>query len=173
MTNTALEAIASSSGKNYLHCYLGCRHDRNKIQLANPHKFIDKYFRNGNTDGKIMPPNVRITKWRKPNRKQRHLRRFKCHHIEVPTFIFKRSAKAISLDAIVDVRLRRRLRRRHEMIFFNISETVRVSDFTIYHKVALESLYISTGNDFINYFQSAANRTNVYILGHVRVVISR
>ena len=70
---------------------------------------------------------------------------------------FKRNAKAFSLNAIVDVRLRR-----HEMIFFlNISETIRMSDFKIYHKVALDGLYISTGNDITNYFRSEANRTNV------------
>ena len=43
--------------------------------------------------------------------------------------------------------------------FFNISETI--SDFKIYHKVALDSLCISTGNDVINYFRSVTNRTNV------------
>ena len=64
---------------------------------------------------------------------------------------------AFSLNAIVDVRLRPR----HEMIFFNISETIRASDFKIYHKIALDSLYISTGKDVINYFHSEANRTNV------------
>ena len=51
--------------------------------------------------------------------------------------------------------------RRHEMIFFNISKTIRDSDFKIYHKVVLDSLFIRTGNDVINYFRSAANRTNV------------
>ena len=45
--------------------------------------------------------------------------------------------------------------------FFNISETIRASLFKIYQKVALDSLYISTGNDVINYFRSEANRTNV------------
>ena len=73
-------------------------------------------------------------------------------------FIFKRNAKAFSLNVIVDVR--RRLRR-HEMIFFNFSETVRASDFKIYHNLALHSLYIWTGKDVINYFRSAANRINV------------
>ena len=43
----------------------------------------------------------------------------------------------------------------------NISETVGASDFAIYHRVALHSPYISTGNDVINYFRSAANRTTV------------
>ena len=46
-----------------------------------------------------------------------------------------------SQNVIVDVR--RHLRRPHEMIF-NILETIRASDFKIYHKVALDSLYIST-----------------------------
>ena len=80
-----------------------------------------------------------------------------------------------SLNAIVDVRLRRLRRRlrRHEMTFLNISESIRASDFKINHKAALDSLYISAGNDVINYFRPEANRTNVYILGHVRVAISR
>ena len=42
----------------------------------------------------------------------------------------------------------------------------------IYHDVALESLYIPTGNDAIIYFRSSANCINVFILGHVRVAIS-
>ena len=54
--------------------------------------------------------------------------------------VFKRNAKAFSPNAIVDVRLRRR----HQMICWNISETVRASDVKIYHKIALDSLYIST-----------------------------
>ena len=64
--------------------------------------------------------------------------------------IFKRNA-----NAIVDVR------RRHEITFFNISENIRDSDFKIYDRVALDSLYISTGNDVINGFRSEANHTNV------------
>ena len=56
--------------------------------------------------------------------------------------------------------------------FFYISETNRASNFTIYHDLALDSLYISTGNDVINYFRSAANRTNVFILAYVRFAIS-
>ena len=65
--------------------------------------------------------------------------------------IIKRNAKAFALNAIVDVR--RRLRRRHQVIFFSISKTIRVSDFKLYNKVALDSIYISTGNDVIHYFQ--------------------
>ena len=57
--------------------------------------------------------------------------------------------------------------------YLNIPETVRASDFKICRKVALNSLYFSTGNDVINYFLSAANRTNVLTFGHVRVAISR
>ena len=87
--------------------------------------------------------------------------------------VLKRSAKAFSLNAIADVRRRRRIRRRHEIICWNISETVRASDLKIYHMVAHDSLYIFTGNDVINYFRSAGNCTNVSILGHVRVAISR
>ena len=40
--------------------------------------------------------------------------------------------------------------------FMNISETIRASDFDIYHRVTLDSLNILTGNDVINYFRSAA-----------------
>ena len=45
--------------------------------------------------------------------------------------------------------------------FENISETVRASDIKIYRNVALNSLYISTRNDVMNYFRSEATRTNV------------
>ena len=38
---------------------------------------------------------------------------------------------------------------------------------------ALDSRYISTGNDVISYFQSTANRISVSIFGQVRIVISR
>ena len=41
----------------------------------------------------------------------------------------------------------------------------------IYHNVALVSLYISTSNDVIIYFQSAAIRIIVFNLGNVRVAI--
>ena len=72
--------------------------------------------------------------------------------------LFTRNTKAFSLNAVVDVRLRR-----HEMIFGgNISETMRASDFKIYLKVALDSiLYSSIGNNVINYVRSEENRTNV------------
>ena len=84
---------------------------------------------------------------------------FKFSQWGIPLFVFKRNAKAFSLNAIAYVR-RRRLRR-HEIIFLNISETIRASDFKIYHKVALDGLCISTGNDIINCFRSEANCTNV------------
>ena len=48
-----------------------------------------------------------------------------------------------------------------EMIFWNISETIRDYDFKMYDRVALDSFYVSTGNDVINYFRSEANPTNV------------
>ena len=73
----------------------------------------------------------------------------------VLSYVIKRNEKAFSLNAIGDVR------RRQEMIFLNISEIIRPNDFKIYRKVDLHSLYISTGNDVINYFRSASNRTNV------------
>ena len=72
------------------------------------------------------------------------MRRFRCS-VWNWLAIFKRNGKALWLNAIVDVRRRRR----HEMIFFNISETITASDFKINHEVALDSLYISTGNDVI------------------------
>ena len=77
-------------------------------------------------------------------------------------FFIKRNADAFSLNAVVDVRLRRRRRRRrhrHEF-FFNISEIARASNFKIYHHVDHDNLYIYTGNDVINYFWSAENRTH-------------
>ena len=40
-----------------------------------------------------------------------------------------------------------------EMILGNISETIRASYFKIYQKVALDSRYILTWNDVINYFR--------------------
>ena len=83
--------------------------------------------------------------------------------------IIKWNANTFSLNAIVDVRRRRR----HDMIFLYISESTRASDFKFCRNVAADSLYISTGNDVMSYFQSAVNRTNVYILGHVLVTISR
>ena len=86
--------------------------------------------------------------------------------------IIKRNAKlAFSPNAIVDARLRRRLRR-HERIYFNISGTIAASNSKIYPNVEHDSLYISTGNDVTIYLRSAANRTNVSILAHVQVAIS-
>ena len=40
-------------------------------------------------------------------------------------------------------------------------------NFKIYYNIALDSLYISTIDDFIIYSRSAANRINVFIFGHV------
>ena len=56
---------------------------------------------------------------------------------------------------------------------FNISETTRASTFKINHNVSLDSLYISTRNDVTIYFRSAVHSINVFILGYVRVAISR
>ena len=67
---------------------------------------------------------------------------------------------AFSLHAIADVR------RRHEMIFFGISgKLLKLSTSKFNMAQALDSLYISTGNDFNSYFWSTANRINVFILG--------
>ena len=52
--------------------------------------------------------------------------------------------------------------------FFNISEITRGSNFKIYNNVAHDSLYLSTGTDVTIYFRSAASRTNLSILDHVR-----
>ena len=52
------------------------------------------------------------------------------------------------------------------MFFFSkISETTRGSNFKIHYNVALDSLYILTGNDVIAYFWWAANCIKVFILG--------
>ena len=51
---------------------------------------------------------------------------------------------------------------------FCISEITSASNSNIYHNVAHDSLYISTRNDVTICFLSAANRTNVSLLGHVR-----
>ena len=80
------------------------------------------------------------------------------------TLMFKRNLNPFSLNAIVDIRLRR-----HEIFFLNISETTRAINFSNHPNVAHDSLYISTANYVKIYFRSAANRTNVSILGHVRV----
>ena len=53
------------------------------------------------------------------------------------------------------------------------SRTAKVSNSQIYTKDVTEGLYILTGNDVNGYFQSAANCTSVFILGHVRGVFSR
>ena len=55
--------------------------------------------------------------------------------------------------------------------FLKILETIRASYFKIYHKVALDSPDILTGNDITRCFRSAENRINVLILGKVRVAI--
>ena len=54
----------------------------------------------------------------------------------------------------------------YNMIFLNISKSIRGNNFKIYQTVALDSLYISTRNDVIVYFRSVANRINVFIFGH-------
>ena len=61
----------------------------------------------------------------------------------------------------------------HKWLILIFSETANASSFEIQHVVALDSLYISTGNDVTSCFQSAENRINVFILGQVWVAISR
>ena len=68
-------------------------------------------------------------------------------------------SREFSLNGIVDVR------RRHHEMFFAISDTTRATNFKTYHNATLGSIYISTGHDVTIYFQSAANRINVFILG--------
>ena len=70
------------------------------------------------------------------------------HLFNTPTrksIFVKRNANTFSLNAIVDVRCRAAAVTK--WFFFNISETIRDSDFKIYDRVALDSLYILTGND--------------------------
>ena len=57
--------------------------------------------------------------------------------------------------------------------FWYILKTAGASNLRIYYNIALDSLYISTGDDVIIYFRSAANRINGFIFGHVQVAISR
>ena len=59
-------------------------------------------------------------------------------------------SKAFSLNAIVDVR-----RRRRQEIIFNISETTRVSKFKVRYHVAFDSLNSSTRNDVTIYFSKS------------------
>ena len=58
------------------------------------------------------------------------------------------NASSVSHNAIVDVR-----RRRHEMIFLNISETTRASNLEINQNVSLDNVFILSGNDVIIYFR--------------------
>ena len=53
------------------------------------------------------------------------------------------------------------------------SETANASSFKNLHEIALDSLFMSTGNHVTSYFWSAENHINVFILGHVQVAISR
>ena len=80
--------------------------------------------------------------------------------------VFKRNENALSLNAIVDLR-------RHEITFWNISQTIRASNLNIRLNVPHDRVDISTGNYVTIFFRSAENRTNVSIFGLVRVVISR
>ena len=61
---------------------------------------------------------------------------------------------------------------RREISSSDISKTVwpRITKF--YGDIHTDIVYIQTGYDVIICFRSAANRTNVKILGHVRVAIS-
>ena len=47
--------------------------------------------------------------------------------------------------------------------FFNISEVNKASDFKIQNNIAIDRLYIFTGNDATSYFRSAENRIHVSI----------
>ena len=82
--------------------------------------------------------------------------------------IMKWNANEYSFNAIVDVR-----RRRHEIIYLNISQITWARNVKIYHHLAMDSLYMPTGSDITSYFQSAANRTKMSVFGHVRDAISQ
>ena len=45
---------------------------------------------------------------------------------------------------------------------------LKLESFTFYHQVALDGLYIPTGNDLTSYFPSAANSTSVVMFGYFR-----
>ena len=71
--------------------------------------------------------------------------------VVVIIIIIMRNAYAkLSQNAIVDVR--RRESPSGNYYFLNISETTRTSNFKIYHKLYLDSLYISTANNIIIIF---------------------
>ena len=58
-----------------------------------------------------------------------------------------------------------------KLFFFNISETVKASNFKIYHRIALDSLYIFTGNDVTIYILPVGSKSHKRIhfgssLGH-------
>ena len=53
------------------------------------------------------------------------------------------------------------------------SETTEASSFKIERGIALDNIYISTGNDVARHLRSATNRINVFILGHVLVAKTR
>ena len=57
--------------------------------------------------------------------------------------------------------------------FFLISSKLLEIVTLKFKTAARDSLYIFTGNSVTTYFRSAANRMNVFILGHVWVAISR
>ena len=119
---------------------------------------IAKFYRDIQADFAIAMPNSNVNSWLYclsavgliTNKKPRQAQRRATKPSEARHFLFKRNAKAFSLNAIVDVRHRRL--RCYEQIFLNISETVRACAFKIYRKVAIDNMYISTGNDVINYF---------------------
>ena len=70
------------------------------------------------------------------------------------TIYFRSAANRLDKTAVVaDFTVAKRL-------FGKISETARANNFKIDQNLALDSVYISTGNDAIAYFRSTANRTN-------------
>ena len=48
-----------------------------------------------------------------------------------------------------------------QMADFDFLGNYKASSLKIEHVIALDSLYMLTGNDVTNYFRSEANRTNV------------
>ena len=71
--------------------------------------------------------------------------------------------------------LRWAYRRLHvrQMADFDFLQNYESWQFQNLTDIALDSLYISTGNDVARYFRSAENRIKVFILGQFRVAISR
>ena len=56
-----------------------------------------------------------------------------------------------------------------KLSFWKLSQTITASNFKIYYSVALERLYISSGNGVFICFWSAATRIKIFISDHIWV----